>query len=134
MGYDRSPIRGKHSRSEIFNSDNKIIKILYGFPKNPIRWPKGKRIKKDEKYLDLTDILMKKVKDNKLVITSGYREDHKRCKLIKEYRDSSQENNIIANQLNIEKSGPIYKEFVIIRNDGSEIHLSKWDGMTIHFD
>ena len=123
VGYHNSVRRNcQQSYSVIENKQNKITKILYGHPKNPLSWPSLKSVEMPERYLDVTETLFKYINNNVLIIPSGYRADHTRIRMIKKYQS-----------LNFGSKLCTYKEIVIVRENGSRTHFSKWDKVKIIF-
>lgn len=122
-GYDQSPVGNTEiSETILYNNENKIVQILYGYPENPIEWPHLQHIELKEHYFDITEPLFKLINDNKLEIPAGYYADHTRTDMIG--------SNFC---LDWPSHRCIYKEIIIIRADGSKIHYSKWDKVTIIF-
>ena len=110
----------------IDNKTNKIKNVYYGYPKDPIVWPNMKpKYGKEERYIDVTDYIISLSSKNKNIIIPGgeYKSDHHRTNFFKE-------GNI---DLSYIMDGQIYKEILIVREDGSKEHYSKWKKIEINF-
>lgn len=117
--------RGNRFTIDYTDDDNKIEKIFYGYPRNPRRWPKNKApIKKDERYVDVTDSLKNDININGQITIPGgfYKADHNRTAF---FRPRTNDN------FNYIMDGPIYKEVLVVRKDGTKHHFSKWIHLTI---
>lgn len=106
------------------DQQHKIKNIYYGYPKNPIEWPHLRNVDLPEQYVDITEFVYKLKEQNPIVnlLGGGYFSDHHRTHLF--------ENDYDLKSLN---SRPLYKEILIVREDGSEYHYSKWKNLFIHF-
>lgn len=111
---------------ELYENDQqyKITKIYYGYPKNPIEWPHLKNVNLPEQYVDVTEFVYKLKEQNSVVdlLGGGYYSDHDRSHLFEKDHD-----------LKKLLSRAIYKEILIVREDNSEYHYSKWKHLIIHF-
>jgi|TARA_Y100000992_G_C21271795_1_gene497345 hypothetical protein len=106
------------------DEESKISKIYYGYPDNPIQWPKCKHVELPAKYIDVTNYINKLKKECPTVNIPGgnYYSDHERSHFFQKDVDLK---DLLAK--------PIYKEILIVREDGSERHYSKWKKLKICF-
>tara|TARA_B100001063_G_scaffold154919_1_gene144516 strand:+ start:4074 stop:4451 length:378 start_codon:yes stop_codon:yes gene_type:complete len=109
-------------------SINPIKEILYGYPENPIEWPRMGRVDLPANYYNIKDDLLKNhLKNNVLTIPGGYFADHVRTNMIKGTPSIT-----ACNEAGI-FSRCIYKEIVIVRENGEKKHYSKWVTIIINF-
>lgn len=126
--------KGKPTHTKVDNTgDNKIVSILYGHGADYIVWPNTHiTIHGEESYADVTKAFMKGAYDSEtktLHITGGhYMSDHRRLDFLKKYVND-EENKAIWSIT----GGQVYKEIVLVRQDGTKEHYSKWDALTIQF-
>ena len=113
--------------------ENKIVSIKYGFPADHIRWPNQRTIVKGvEHYVDVTKVIEEKKNENNLleIPGGGYKlADHKRGQFFESINCEEVKKNLKI----LSKKGCIYKEVVIVRENGEEEHYSKFDKLLIQF-
>lgn len=125
--------KGKRTHTILDNTigDNKIVKILYGHGKDYIVWPNTHIIVHgEESYADVTKAIMRSINEDKVVNIPGgeYKSDHDRLNFLRKYIDE-EENKAVGSIT----GGAVYKEIVLIREDGTREHYSKWDSLNIQY-
>ena len=125
---------GKSTHTKLDNTlgNNKIVSILYGHPADYIVWPNTKVIiHGKECYTDVTKAFMKgALNEEKVLHIPGghYMSDHHRWEIVRENMDEE-----IETSLKNGTQGMIYKEIVLVREDGTREHYSKFDAVTIQY-
>lgn len=126
---------GKSTHTKLDNTlgNNKIVSILYGHPADYIVWPNTKVIiHGKEYYTDVTKAFMKGAYNSEkkiLHIPGGhYMSDHHRLNIVKENMNEEEEASLKNGT-----PGQIYKEIILVREDGTREHYSKFDAVTIQY-
>ena len=124
----------RHIKLDNTQGNNKIVKILYGHPADYIVWPNTDKIVHGvESYYDVTQAFMKGAYncEKKILHIPGghYMSDHHRLNIVKENMNKEEEEE----RKKKGTPGQIYKEIVLVREDGTREHYSKFDAVTIQY-
>ena len=125
--------KGKSTHTKLDNTigHNKIVKILYGHGKDYIVWPNTNIIVHgEESYADVTKAFMRSINEEKVLHIPGghYMSDHHRLEFLQNYADDEEKKGVGSIT-----GGSVYKEIVLVREDGTREHYSKFDAVTIQY-